>query len=304
MVIVSLDNTNHLAAEFRRAGLTCPIVLVQHGTNSIQYGSSDALTLSNSLLLCFGKREVSQYVLSGYRPEVAVPVGSLLNSHYLRSKPRIPVSRVDARVCIMSEYRSDGADQLDNYMVARQDSWDSLLANIRSLPKVLPLSLHVALRPSEFGSGSVTDQVAYFRRRLGYEVTFSAPDSPFSSYSASDCSQVTVGVISASLIESLGRGNKVIFSNPVADDRLNSPLQGICEHRGDNSSSLIERIGEVDQLELQDFESRVLPSVEHVIERQVDAVDAVTTATRMLSAGIAIEDLATQLGPLLVKSET
>lgn len=303
IVIVSLDNTNRLAAEFRRTGLNCPIVLVQHGTNSTQYGAPDALTLPNSLLLCFGKREISQYVLSGCRPEVAVPVGSLLNSHYLRSKPRIPMARVEARVCIISEFRSDGAEQLDDYMVTRQDSWDSLLENIQSLPKVLPLQLHVALRPHEFGSGSVADQVAYFKKRLGNDVTFSAPDSPFSSYSASDCSQVTLGVMSAALIESLGRGNKVIFSNPLEDDRLNSPLQGICEHRGGHNSSLLERIGEVYQLQHPDFESRILPSVEHVIERRVDAVTAVKTATQMLGSGKSIEDLATGLSPLVAKSQ-
>jgi hypothetical protein len=303
-VIVSLDNSNHLVAEFRRAGVTCPILLVQHGANSVEYGSLDASTLSDSLLLCFGRREVSQYVLSGYRPEFAVPIGSLLNSHYIRNNPRIPVSQVEARVCIMSEYRSDGDDQLDNYMIARQDSWDLLLESIRLLPRILPLSLHVALRPSDSGSGSAADQIDYFRKRLGNELTFSVPNSPFSSHTASDSSRVTLGLISTTLIESLGRGNKVIFSNPLADNRLNSPLKGVCEHRGQNSRSLIDRIGEVHQIQLSDFESQVLPSVEHVIERKVDAVDAVRSAIEILRVGNTSEDLATQLGPLLAKSET
>lgn len=289
--IVSLDNSISLMRALVDEGFDGPILLVQHGTNNFSYGQEAPVVLPNSLLLSWGDREVSSYGLNGYRTEFVVPIGSILNYEYLKSQQSQVSLVASDQICIVSEFRDDQDEQLDDYMTQRVRSWSIILNQLRICAETLQMSLHVALRPSIFGARSAAKQRQYFTDSLGHSVSFSEHDSMYSSYSTIDRSEITVGLQSALLAESIGRNRKVVYLNPLNDSRMRSPLTGLCTAAGLSLEELVVHMKKVRLASIDQFQDSIRPSLDYLIRRNLDTREAILLATSLLKNGCSAAEI-------------
>jgi hypothetical protein len=67
----------------------------------------------------------------------------------------------------------------------------------------------------------------WFHQRLGSSISFVESNDEFGTYKAIDSSKVSIGDVSTSLIEALGRGNKIISLNFSDTELLDLPVHTI-----------------------------------------------------------------------------
>lgn len=296
--IISLDNSITFVKALIEAGFSGPILLIQHGTNYFSYRREGSEALPNSLLLSWGDREVSTYALYGSHPEFVVPIGSVLNDAYVKSRSNYDLRKIQNRICIVSEFRDDQNEQRDEYMSQRVQNWSLILTQIRECAERLDLEIDIALRPSTFGATSEKRQKQYFTDFLGNRCTFTPHNSEFASYIAVDRSEVTIGLQSALLAESISRNNKVVYINPSNDVRLSSPVTGYCTAAGLSTESLIRHISTVFEMTIDTFQQSIKPNLNYLIRRNVDTCAAVRKGGFLLREGKTISEIADVLSHL------
>lgn len=296
VAIVTLDNSITLIRELRECGFRAPIVLVQHGANHFSYGQDVNKVIENTVLLSWGERECESYSLRGLRPSDIVAVGSILNQQYLDSAHGDLSAEIVADICLVSEFRLDQEDQSDDYMRSRTASWELLLKLVQEASHRIPLKIAVALRPTIFGGGDAPDkQLAYFRDRLGPAIVFSDPRTPFASYHLIDQADITLGLQSALLVESVARGRKVLFCNPLGDDRMTSPVAGVCAFSGNDLTRFIERLQELKTLSTPEYRARLEKSPDYLVATQISPTVALRRACAMLKSGSSASQIASSL---------
>ena len=302
--IIALDNSITFIRALVETNFSGPVLLIQHGGNYFSYRPEASVVLPNSLLLSWGNREILSYGFLGCRPEFVVPVGSVLNDAYVKSRRDYDFKKRKNRICIVSEFRDDQHEQYDNYMSQRVHSWSIILTQIRECAERLNLEIDVALRPGVFGATSQERQKQYFTQFLGNRCTFTEHNSEFASYRAVDRSEVTVGLQSALLAESLGRDNKVVYINPLNDVRLKSPITGYCTADGLSTTELIRHISTVLGISIDTFQKSIQPSLKYLIRRNVDTSAAIRLAGSLLREGRSTSEIEDALYHLSAASST
>jgi len=295
--LISLDNSIALVRALCEEGFDGPIILVQHGTNHFSYDQPVSTVLPNSILLSWGEREVATYSLYGCRTQYVVPVGSIESYNYSESNTLfVPITKRN-QICIVSEYRDDQSEQGDDYMKMRVASWTILLSQLRSCMSALDLTAHIALRPTIFGA-TESAQREYFAEALGQGCRFTSHDEPYSSYKLIDNSEMVFGLQSAMLTESIGRNKKVIFVNPLNDDRMVPPLGGLCGANGLSTDELIKHVKTVLSLSIAEYQESLHPSIDYLIRPNFDTGHALVLASTLLRRGCSAAEIAAGLSHL------
>ena len=298
VAFVALDNSISLCRALIAEGFQGPILLVQHGNNNFAYDQQVTEVLDNCILLSWGTREVERYSMAGLRAKYVVPIGSINDYEYRRSQGHRQASQTFSRICVVSEFRDDQDQQHDEYMISRVESWNLILNGVSECAAKLNMETAVALRPSTFGAVSNSAQRRYFLDRLDGRCTFSKHDEPFSSYSLVDSSEVTIGLQSALLTESIGRGNKIIYYNPLSDARLSAPISGLCSYSGLDSEAFVRHVDTVRTSTIDHYIKSLSNDSNYLIRGDLDTSQAIQTAVEMLRRGLEVAEISAVLSLL------
>jgi hypothetical protein len=213
----------------------------------------------NLTLLTFGSQSAGHFPKHGRRECQFSPIGSLALSDYLSVRP--VQSEKKYQICVVSSIRAESfftqADERDKAFAALVDLLQQIDRNV-TVPTV------VALGSRPFGTSRASEKL-WFASRVGPEVEFTDPNHKFgglepelgevrivnddalgySTYYASDLSEVTLGGTSTVLWESFARGNKILAVNMTRSDVLDFPEPGIWSMRNPSAAEFENRLNEI-----------------------------------------------------------
>lgn len=232
-VLVAVDQTSEVVEELGRLLPEMYQVLIAHGSqraevlrdyHHVRYRDKRALCV-------WGLSDVDIYRDVFMDPVVCHVVGSLRNADFLRRNP-MPRSPVQSgSLLFVSQY--SGKTEEDTSSGGTRVKILALLKNhVRRYCISRDVPLTVALRPpvsAPHAPGQVDAERRHYERVFeGVSLNFTDPSIPYSTYLASDESDVTIGVPSGSLTESFGRGNKVLMirQSPSSGTYYGFPVEG------------------------------------------------------------------------------
>lgn len=167
---------------------------------------------SDVILTSIGKRDFKTYNRWGLNHKRIVPIGLLSNSIYLRDRLTAPVEK-RFQICIVEHL----GDPSKNHLPLQEkalEAFETLCEFVDRYALMNQIGITIALRPTSkslFDSDGEIDWVIdWFRDKFKSEITFTDSSTNFATHMASDESELTVGVDSTALLESMGRGNKVL----------------------------------------------------------------------------------------------
>ncbi len=225
-VVISTDalistNRTSLLHEIAEENCNVEVLSVPHGNYMDNSGDGPLLDSKTNqpvristrvVLLSIGERDKETYQRWGLRHSEIIPVGSLPNALYQRSHSLISRNNLH-EICVIEKIPNP--EKAFQGMVRLQlENYKKLCALLHVYLDARDLSAHIALRPFKnemFSFDSDMDAVrTWFTEHLGGRCTFTDPSLPFATHLASDQSNVTLGLGSTAVTESIGRGNKVL----------------------------------------------------------------------------------------------
>lgn len=231
-VLLAVDQTSQVVEELGRLLPELRQVVVAHG--SIRDGTLHLMktTRRHGRVLCvWGQSDVDVYQRVVESPVQCRIVGSLRNADYKRQNMRVTVNSRKYPLLLISQYAGAIEDDLSHaskrvQILGEMKRLTHRYCSERSLP------LRVALRPpvsSAVSQEHRDDEIRHYQQMFdGVELSFTNPDLAYSSYLASDESDVTIGVPSGALTESFARGNKVLMfrQDPASGGYYGFPIEG------------------------------------------------------------------------------
>jgi hypothetical protein len=167
---------------------------------------------SKVVLASLGARDISSYNRWGMNHEKVVPVGSLPNSIYLRDRLTSPPLKT-LQICIVEHLGDPSKNSLPLQSKALQ-AIEVLCEYVDAYALKNKIKIKIALRPTSKALFESDDEIgwvlSWFRQKFKTEISFTDSTVDFATHIASDESQLTVGVDSTALLESIARGNKVL----------------------------------------------------------------------------------------------
>lgn len=215
--------------------------------------------MRNLTLLTFGSQSAEHFPKHGRRECQFSPIGSLALSDFLSVRP--VQSEKKYQICLVSSIRAESffmeADERDNAFAALVDLFLQIDRKV-TVPTI------VALGSRPFGTSRALEKL-WFESRVGPEVKFTDPNRKFgglelelsevrminddalgySTYYASDLSEITLGGTSTVLWESFARGNKTLAVNMSRSDVLDFPEPGIWSMRNPSAAEFENRLNEI-----------------------------------------------------------
>ncbi len=225
-VVISTDalistNRTSLLHEIAEENCKVEVLSVPHGNYADYSGDGPLLDSKTNqpvkistrvVLLSIGERDKITYQRWGLQHSEIIPVGSLPNALFQRSHSHASPNKL-YEICVIEKI-PNLEKALQGMLKLQLENYEKLCALLRVYLDSRDLSAHVALRPFKnemFSFDTDMDTVrAWFTEHLGGRCTFTDPSLPFATHLASDHSNVTLGLGSTAVTESIGRGNKVL----------------------------------------------------------------------------------------------
>jgi surface carbohydrate biosynthesis protein len=175
-------------------------------------------------MLCWGSREISEYVRSGLVPEEFFTVGSLKLSLAKRRNTNGQAKKWD--ICIVSQYRPMPADPNRVSELNRFEA-QSMLELIRLLRPIIVrnhLRVIVAVKAGRriYESSLEQQEIAFYQSVMGDIAEIGLSRNPYASYALAESSKLVIGRNSALLTEMLGSQSRVLFVNPTEQAMFNA----------------------------------------------------------------------------------
>lgn len=232
-VLLAIDQSFEVIHQLGRLLPKIPQVLVAHGSvRNVNIQRAGIMYRNQRLLAVWGEQDALAYSESCELPVQCIPVGSLRNATYLKSRPALPDADSKRPLLYVSQYA--GERETDYQLNPnRVRTLNLIKQNLARYCRERSIPLRIALRPAvsgELAPNQHLDEMNHFQQMFeGVEISFSDPEVRYSTYWESDCADVTVGVPTGALTESFGRGNKVLMirQSPISDSYFGFPLDGI-----------------------------------------------------------------------------
>lgn len=279
-----------LLEEVSRIVPGCQFVSIQHGQELRRFATRGALKpLKRVTLLCFGSWAAENFPKFGRREYRYLPVGALVNSLYVRTRPR-RISR-DCQLVIISTVKDDSwwGPQTSE----RKAGYECLMrfvGDFCSENTVKPLVALTIDRDTNTSTDETRLERQWFINRLGEEIDFTEPSlifggrsgldeqriapqsvrERFSSYFASDQSEVTIGMSSTALWEAFARGNKILAVNMTENPIYDFPIDGIWSMRQPSYHEFAERLTQIMKLTEAEWENISELPRHHLIRNDKD----------------------------------
>ena len=231
-VLVAVDQTSEVIEELGRLLPDLRQVLIAHGSLRADHLSMHSITHRENRVLCtWGDSDIEIYRTLGDAAVECRAVGSMRNAGYVRLHPLAKQRSVQHQLLLISQY--SGADEEEAESPRKRDQiLRTLKSHVRRYCLARDVSLTVALRPpvsAPHAPGQVDAERRHYERVFeGLRLNFTDPSKAYSTYLASDESDVTIGVPSGGLTESFGRGNKVLMirQTPTSGTYYGFPVEG------------------------------------------------------------------------------
>ncbi|MBM3815906.1 MAG: hypothetical protein ACKOI3_04305, partial [Actinomycetota bacterium] len=231
-VLVAVDQTSEVIEELGRLLPDLHQVLIAHGSLRADHLSMHSITRRENRVLCtWGDSDIEIYRTLGDAAVECRAVGSMRNAGYVRLHPLAKQRSVQHQLLLISQY--SGADEEEAESPRKRDQiLRTLKSHVRRYCLARDVSLTVALRPpvsAPHAPGQVDAERRHYERVFeGLRLNFTDPSKAYSTYLASDESDVTIGVPSGGLTESFGRGNKVLMirQTPTSGTYYGFPVEG------------------------------------------------------------------------------
>ena len=184
---------------------------------------------SSRRLLLWGRYDV-ELIQSVFGSDIdCVPVGSFQNALYMRRWQKSPKLY---EIVYVSKFTGRDREASSAAHPDRSRLFALLKSHLRRYCLENGIEIHIALSPkrhSELSSVHLEEERQYYAEEFsGVPLTFTNPSEKFSTYSASDSAEVTIGIPSGSLTESFGRGNSVLMfgQSPETGSHYGFPYEG------------------------------------------------------------------------------
>jgi len=231
-VLVAVDQTSEVIEELGRLLPETHQVLIAHGSIRSDHLAMNRISRRDNRMLCtWGDSDVEIYQTLGGTAVECRAVGSMRNAGYLRLHPFSKQRSVQHQLLLISQY--SGADEEEAESPRKRDQiLRTLKSHVRQYCLSRDVPLTVALRPpvsAPHAPGQVDAERNHYERVFeGLRLNFTNPSESYSTYLASDESDVTIGVPSGALTESFGRGNKVLMirQKPSSGTYYGFPVDG------------------------------------------------------------------------------
>ena len=231
-VLLAVDQTSQVVEELGRLLPELRQVVVAHGSLRADSLKGHHIRRREHRVLCvWGEADVSAYATTTETPVVARVVGSLRNADYARQHPIGARRSARQPLLFVSQY-SGKEEESTSDASKRLEILRSLKSHTHRYCRERGLPLLVALRPpasAPHAPSQRADEIRHYESTFaGVALTFTDPTRPYSSYLASDESDVTIGVPSGALTESFARGNKVLMfrQDPASGGYYGFPVGG------------------------------------------------------------------------------
>ena len=275
-VVISTDalisaNRTSLLHEIAEKNCRVEVLSVPHGNYTEDSGDGplrDSKTnqpvhiSTRVVLLSIGERDYATYQRWGLRHSEIIPVGSLPNALYQRLNSHISQNNLH-EICVIEKIPNP-EKALQGMVKLQLENYENLCALLHIYLCTRDLSAHIALRPFKnemYSFDTDMDAVrAWFTARLGGRCTFTDPSLPFATHLASDHSNVTLGLGSTAVTESMARGNKVL-SMWTDKSPLGLPDNSLMFLRKPTYQEFEKRLDEIriiDATQLQEIERTVI----------------------------------------------
>ena len=231
--LVALDSPAEPLDQFGRFAPEITQLLIGHGSLRreplLRNYQFLATRHSARRLLLWGRHDV-ELVHSVFGSEiVCIPVGSLKNALYMRRRQKSPKLH---EIVYVSKFAGRDRETSSSAHPDRPRVFSLLKSHLRRFCIENGIAIHIAMSPKEQGRlsslHSEDERRHYAEVFSGVPLTFTNPDEEFSTYSASDSADVTIGIPHGSLTESFGRGNKVLMfgQSPETGSHYGFPYEG------------------------------------------------------------------------------
>ena len=231
-VLLAVDQTSQAIEELGRLLPHLSQVIVAHGSIRADGLQLHHVRRREKRILCvWGESDVDVYRKNIPNPVDCRIVGSLRNAGFLQA-PRVEIrASVQHPLLFVSQYA--GADEEDTSNTSSRVRVLRMLKHyVHRFCQERNLPLQIALRPPVSAPShplQTADEIRHYQQVFdGVTLGFSDPSQPYSSYVASDLSDVTIGVPTGLLTESFARGNKVLMlqEQPESDGYYKFPIAG------------------------------------------------------------------------------
>lgn len=264
---------------------------VQHGWQWDTRPTSRAVR--NLTLLTFGTQSANQFPDYGREECQFVPVGSLSLSHYQSIRPKQIHKRYT--ICLVSSIRNAKFFEIPD---ERALAFAAMVNLFEHYPMGRKLKVIVAVNNRGRKSDAEAER-AWFANKMGPEIVFSGRSQEFgdfssfdygldleetqslnySTYYASDMSDVTIGGTSTVLWESFARGNKTLAVNMTNSGNFDFPEEGIWAMRNPSPAEFEDRLNDIIEIDIE----RWLAISSAARERIIMSDSHTTTAERLAS---------------------
>lgn len=231
-VLMAVDQTSQVVEELGRLLPELRQVVIAHGSIRADSLRGHQIRHRHHRVLCvWGSSDIDAYSKVATEPVDARPIGSLRNADHLR-RQALNVGRSPRHpLLFISQYSGKEEESLtDNSK--RVQILRALKSHVHRYCLERGVPLVVALRPpvsAPHAPAQLSDETRHYKSLFsGVQLSFTDPSRPYSSYIASDESDVTIGVPSGSLTESFARGNKVLMfrQDPTTGGYYGFPIEG------------------------------------------------------------------------------
>ena len=249
-VLLSTDAVNQLTG-IKVLNPATEVIAVMHGLYLAQPDTFRIrepwieTRLSNVTLFALGEHDQFNYRRWGNVHQKIFPVGSLNDSIY-RSRCADNIEKI-YDVCIVEGSVDPSARK--EFAKIRLQNWTMFTNYFNQLAAHENLKVVVALSDST-KRDSVKD---WFSSRFDFSLDFVDSSSEFATYRAIDSSHISIGETSTSLVEGLGRGNKILSFNFSDTPLLDLPVHPICLLNKPDFNSFSEHFQKLRNLNYDEF---------------------------------------------------
>lgn len=270
-VLLAVDQSYETIHQLGNLMPKTPQVLVTHGSirnENIQ--RAGIMYRDQRLLVVWGKQDVQAYSEVFEVPVQCIPVGSLRNASYLKSRQALPNADSKRPLLFVSQF-AGLRESDDPANPSRVRTLNLIKQHLARYCREQSLPLRIALRPAvsgELGPNQHVDEMNQYHQIFeGVEIFFSDPNVRYSTYWESDCADVAVGVPAGSLTETFARGNKVLMigQDPSTGDYLGFPREGLYLLHEPNYNVFAERLDVIRKMSTRSFADQFESDREYVV---------------------------------------
>ncbi len=236
---------------------------------------------------CFGEYEKDMYTSRGANVGTFYPVGSLRESYfrkYLEMQKNISSRRYDYDICIVSE----ASPGYDKKYPGLEDAIGRIAQYAIQYCKENNLKLVIAGK-RDFGDTRGGGQQTHDSESAWYEkytdnsvkITPRVRDE-FTTYNLVNRSRISLSIMSTSLREGAGRGNRVLFCNFSNHPVFNFPVDGIMSLKEGDYNSFSDRVTDILNYSNDEYNSKTNNTNKYVMNNS-DKIPTYVALENMIS---------------------